>query len=87
MKHILCVLCIVLTVSFISTFAYAQTEGRVTYDFDPSTDELPVMYSYVSEYAFIDAEIAAAILLDDSQYQLTCNYDEKRSFNCKNMLY
>ena len=83
MKHILCVLCIVLTASFISTFAYAQTEGRVTYDFDPSTDELPVMYSYVSEYAFIDAEVAAAILLDDSQYQLTCNYDEGEVLTAK----
>ena len=76
MKRIPLYMCIVFLVAFMPTFAYAHTEGRVTYDFNPSTNELPTMYSYVSEYAFIDAENAAKALFSSSQYKLECNYDE-----------
>ena len=55
--------------------ANATTEGYVTYDFEPYTDSLPIMYSYVSEYAFIDAEVAANVLFGDLQYQVDDAYD------------
>ena len=83
MRRVHLYICLVLLVAFMPTFAYANTEGRVTYDFEPSTNELPVMYSYLSEYAFIDAEVAAAILLDDSQHQLTCDYDDSNVLTAK----
>lgn len=65
------------------TFAYATTDGRVTYDFDPSTDELPTLYSYVSEYAFIDAEEAAKIIFPDSPYDVECYYEENGALDRK----
>ena len=57
----------------VHTILFAATEGRVTYDFEPSVDELPIMHSYVSEYAFIDVEAVADVF--DLQYQVYDAYD------------
>ena len=52
---------------------FAATEGRITYDFEPSADELPIMHSYVSEYDFIDVETAADVF--NLQYQVYDAYN------------
>lgn len=65
-------------------FAHATTEGRVTYDFEPSSEELAPLKSYVSEYASIDVELAAKVLFSDEQYQTEDYYIEDAfiSTNC-----
>lgn len=55
----------------VHTILFAATEWRLTYDFEPSADELPIMHNYVSECAFIDAEAAANVLF------LICNIEYK----------
>ncbi len=57
----------------VHTMLFAAIEGHVTYDFEPSVDELPIMHSYVSEYAFIDVEAVADVF--DLQYQVYDAYD------------
>lgn len=72
LSYIRTVFCFIFVLS-VHTILFAATEGRVTYDFEPSADELPIMHSYVSEYAFIDVEAVADVF--DLQYQVDDAYD------------
>ena len=72
LSYIRTVFCFIFVLS-VHTILFAATKGRVTYDFEPSADELPIMHSYVSEYAFIDVEAVADVF--DLQYQVYDAYD------------
>lgn len=53
-------------------------EGRVTYDFEPSSAVPSPMNAYTSEYTFIDADMAAKVLFDDEDYLVQTTYDDDR---------
>ena len=51
-------------------------EGRVTYDFEPSSAVPSPMNAYTSEYTFIDADMAAKVLFDDEDYLVRATYGD-----------
>ncbi len=53
-------------------------EGRVTYDFEPSSAVPGPMNAYTSEYTFIDADMAAKVLFDDEDYLVRATYGDDR---------
>ena len=53
-------------------------EGRVTYDFEPSSAVPSPMNAYTSEYTFIDAYMAAKVLFDDEDYLVRATYGDDR---------
>ena len=56
-------------------------EGRVTYDFEPSSAVPGPMNAYTSEYTFIDADMAARVLFDDEDYLVQAIYDDDKGLD------